>query len=266
MSGSGAGGSDGSGRGGTSGRGGAGGMGGTVGKALGQQCSGDQECNSGHCADAVCCEQACAGPCQTCSATGTCEMPSDDAACGVIACPVDSICRDYATSISANRCKARGQCKTAADCGYVNAPATQVCGSIQGMTEIASASCDGMGACVGPVVKCGGDGDCELANDMKCCGRAGIGLTCQAANCNVNEGPFYCDEKADCAEGYVCCAYLTPTPGVGSLCVIASNCVSSGPSVRQQVCKPSGSPSECSEGTCQLGDSVTSPPGFYVCK
>ena len=51
-----------------------------------------------------------------CSAAGACQMPADDPACGAITCPADSICRDYATSLSSNRCKAFGQCKTAADC------------------------------------------------------------------------------------------------------------------------------------------------------
>jgi hypothetical protein len=242
------------------------GGGGAGGKVLGAGCIVDGDCSSGHCANGVCCERACAGPCQQCSTAGSCVMPADDPACGAIACPEDKVCRDYATSISTSRCKALGQCKTAADCAYVDAPATQNCGVVQGMSELASASCDGQGHCVGPVVKCGGDGDCKLADDLKCCGRPGAGLTCQASDCSPNQGPFFCDEKKDCAAGYVCCAYLTPTPGVGSVCSTASNCVSNGPSVRQEVCNPFASPTECSSGTCQLGDGVTVPPGFYVCK
>jgi hypothetical protein len=78
------------------------------GKALGDGCTGDQDCNSGHCAGTVCCDQACMGVCQQCSATGHCQMPVDDQACGTISCPADTGCRDYATVIGTNRCAALG--------------------------------------------------------------------------------------------------------------------------------------------------------------
>ena len=253
--------------GGVAGRGGiAGGGQGGAGRALGQSCNGDQDCSSGHCSGRICCDQACSGTCQQCSASGVCEVPADDPACGTIACPGDSICRDYASSISSNRCKSIGQCKTAADCGYSNTPAKQVCGFVQGMTEIVQPVCDGAGGCVGPKVKCGGDGDCSPFDNMNCCGSGGNGLRCQATACPANQGPFWCDEKADCAPGYVCCSFLVPTPAVGSKCMLTENCVSSGPSNYNQVCNPAANPSECSTGSCQLGDGQVAPPGFYICK
>jgi len=205
-------------------------------------------------------------PCEICSGVGACQMPADDPACGTIACPQDTTCRDYATAISSNRCKSLGECKTAADCAYSNAPAKQVCGFVQGMTEIVQPACDGAGNCVGPKVKCGGDGDCSPFDNMNCCGAVGSGLRCQATACTANQGPFWCDEKADCAPGYVCCSFLVPTPAVGSKCMLPENCVSSGPSNYNQVCNPGANPSECSTGSCQLGDGQVAPPGFYICK
>lgn len=42
-------------------------------RVLGQSCSRDRACGSGHCADAVCCDQPCNGACDTCfPASGTC--------------------------------------------------------------------------------------------------------------------------------------------------------------------------------------------------
>jgi hypothetical protein len=36
-------------------------------KTPGNACAGDHECVSGHCANQVCCESACIGPCESCN-------------------------------------------------------------------------------------------------------------------------------------------------------------------------------------------------------
>lgn len=41
-------------------------------QALGAACAADEHCQSQFCAAGVCCSQRCAGPCQSCSATGAC--------------------------------------------------------------------------------------------------------------------------------------------------------------------------------------------------
>ncbi len=96
-------------------------------RALGEACVGDQDCVSAHCAGTICCDQSCDGPCAQCSSTGHCQMPPDDPACGAITCPADTACRDWATSITTNRCKAVGRCKAAADCAFVDLPARRFC-------------------------------------------------------------------------------------------------------------------------------------------
>ena len=233
-------------------------------KPLGQECGADGECSSAHCAGGTCCDKACTGLCQKCSATGLCEMPSDDSACGAITCPADSICRDYASAISTNRCKAVGQCKTAADCAYIDAPATTACGSVRGMSELAPAMCDGSGACRARTVKCGGDADCVL-DQAWCCG-GGNGLTCQFEDCGGThkQGPYLCDEKRDCAAGYVCCLQSTPG-GPSAICLTPALCTNDGTSTRWSACNPATSPTECDSGTsCQ--PAVAGPIGWYVCR
>lgn len=39
---------------------------------LGESCSDDEQCMTEHCVDAVCCESACKGQCQTCDSRGSC--------------------------------------------------------------------------------------------------------------------------------------------------------------------------------------------------
>ena len=236
-----------------------------TGTALGGSCTADAGCTSGHCVSGTCCDQACKGPCAQCAASGHCQMPADDSSCGTIKCPPDTQCRDYATSIGANRCKSVGACKTSADCSYQDAPAAKFCDDYQGMTTFAE-FCDGAGACVGPTVSCGGDGQCPLY-DMMCCS-SGPGYACGAARSggcgSGNYGPYYCDEKSDCGPGLVCCLSSSPS-GIASVCSDAC-----GGTIGQyvQLCNPSASPSECATGTCLPVRSTDppTPPGFHTCQ
>jgi hypothetical protein len=191
-------------------------------------------------------------------------MPADDPACGTITCPADSICRDYATSIVTNRCKALGQCKTVSDCAYVDAPATTFCGSVREMSQLASATCDGMGNCKGRTVKCGGDGECAIDQSW-CCGQPTVGLQCQVDQCGGTPpaGPYLCDERADCAAGYVCCLESTPGGPIAH-CGMSNLCVSDAVSSRVQACNPATVPNECPVGlTCQPAPS--GPIGWHIC-
>jgi hypothetical protein len=158
-----------------------------------------------------------------------------------------------------------GQCKTAADCSYVNAPSMTVCDYARGMTELAPSICDGTGTCRARTVKCGGDGDCALDQSW-CCGVAsGNGLSCQISECGgtPQQGPYLCDEKADCAAGYICCLQTT-VGGASSICGPASVCLSDGGGSRAQACNPATSPSECATGTCQTVN--LGPIGWYACQ
>ena len=231
--------------------------------ALGETCGGDQDCASNHCAGTICCDQSCTGPCAQCSSTGHCQMPADDPACGTIACPVDTPCRDWATSITVNRCKAVGQCKVAADCAFLNTPAKTFCGRYQGMADLAL-FCDGNGNCGSPTVTCGADGECPV-NPGACCWNNNT-TSCQPAVANCAEGPgalpIYaaCDESADCPPGDTCCFY-TGVGGAHSTC--NPNCLAPiNMALQRQVCNPAVV-GECQVGTCQATNSTT--PPYFLC-
>jgi len=251
------------GRGGSAGTsGGSGGRGGGAGRGLGQSCTADPDCVSDHCAGNICCDQACTGVCQQCSTNGLCQAPADDPQCGTIACPADTTCRDYATSITTNRCKNLGMCKTAQDCSYADAPTTRTCGYPRNMIDNAESNCDGIGNCKARTLSCGGDGACPL-DTMYCCG-SGSGLTCQVDQCGGTppDGPYVCDEKADCGPSLVCCLQST-VGGPSSICIMPSLCKSDGGGVRAQACNPGTTPSECSTGSCQPAS--FGPAGWSIC-
>ncbi len=70
----------------------------------GEECTGDESCLSGHCADGVCCDQACEGLCRSCAlagAEGTCTpvpygQDPDDECPGAAVCDGDERCRSGA--------------------------------------------------------------------------------------------------------------------------------------------------------------------------
>jgi hypothetical protein len=258
------------GTGGATGSGGAAGSGGTsdggVDRAgahvLGESCVNNGDCASAHCAGAICCDQACAGPCAQCSSAGLCQMPADDPACGTITCAADTPCRDWATSITAARCKGIGQCKTATDCGYVNAPTKTFCGLYQGMANQAQV-CDGQGTCGGPTVACGADGACGL-NPGTCCFGAGTQCTRADQTCQRSATTLYgavgCDEAADCPPSYLCC-YAAQPAFIGTYCAPAP-CPTATMYTWGQACNP-GTPGECRSGTCQ--PTAAGPP-YFLCQ
>jgi hypothetical protein len=236
----------------------------SVGNTLGESCGGNSACASGHCVAGICCDQACDGQCEQCSSSGECQTPADDPSCGTITCPADTQCRDYATSITANRCKALGVCKTATDCTYTDAPVTKTCDDSEPASS-ASAFCDGSGDCVGPTVTCGGDGECPVSG-MICC-TSTFGFSCLATTtCGDQYGPYQCDATSDCGTGDVCCLESTPG-GVGSVCGV--QCGGAGAMGQYvQVCNPSASVSECVTGTCKpiRASDPTAPDSFYTCQ
>ncbi|MFO0624683.1 MAG: hypothetical protein U0325_03635 [Polyangiales bacterium] len=156
---------------------------------LGATCTSDQACASGHCADGVCCDRACDGTCEACSAArrgegadGVCGVvrrgldPDDecpagvDGICqpgvcdGVGACQVNTgtlcatpRCHDAQTALPAARCQSDGRCETPAPraCdGYLcrDGACLQRCADDRECG--ADARCEG-GACVPPTPDAG---------------------------------------------------------------------------------------------------------------
>jgi hypothetical protein len=133
--------------------------------AAGQACSAGKDCESGFCADGVCCDAACTASCSACNLAGkvgTCS-PVDGAPVGTRTCAGNFAC-------AAGSC--RTNCTTDAHCDGANHCASGACVArkANGLT-------------------CAGDGDCLSAHcaDGVCCDAACAGQ-CAACNTTGNVG------------------------------------------------------------------------------
>jgi hypothetical protein len=163
----------------------------------GEPCHSDTECLSGHCADGVCCNVACAGPCLACNllgAVGTCS-------------PVD-----------AGRADPRGICTDngAASCGHDGiCDGGGSCANYPQGTECLAPSCVGnrlntMGTCDG----------------LGTCGAPGV-LDCQPFRCGDGACLASCQSAADCDTPAACVNGSCGLKPVGLACQSASECASS---------------------------------------
>ena len=246
------------GRGGSSPSGGSSGIGRVVG-VVGSACTAKEQCDSGFCTDGVCCDASCSGKCEQCSKAGHCEMPDDDVDCGTIVCAKGTDCRAYPASIDDHRCKARGTCKSAADCSGTDVPARMPCG-----TDKLHMICDGFGACQTPTVPCGiGTGTCPVSSNGICCGHSADGgyamCNISPADCEPAIGqstiPIECNQALDCATSTVCC-YQIYKYGSWMRCVPPSECVSNGATNDRQMCNPND-PNPCPfASTCTAADAT----------
>jgi hypothetical protein len=155
-------------------------------KNQGDSCSDKVECSTGNCVDGYCCESACTGTCQSCSATpGTCKNM---------------------TSPHANKsCSGTGTCAStcnglAAECVFP--PANTSCGSTSCLTtstlQLAGTCSQGNGNCYQSTTDCTIQGKtcsngacvCVPACAGKCGGNDGCGgncpNTCGSQNCYNN--------------------------------------------------------------------------------
>jgi hypothetical protein len=266
--------------------------------ALGVACEVDDDCAEGHCVangdgTRVCCDAACDGVCQACSAAGRCETtPATDVRCAAVPCPADNVCRDYVDTITDNLCRAFGQCRDALDCGASGA-FTALRPSAQCVCDPASGGCS---LAVGTA--CALDGECASGacaqtgqgNRVCCSGACGAGSFCNAAGtgCVQCEGSqITCDGNVQrtCDAGTLvtttCNNGCTPgvgcnaLPPVGFLCdagqcapggvcqqdvagqarCCVRNCAAEG-----KVCSPSGS-CDCPPGQVAVGTSCLLEPG-----
>jgi MYXO-CTERM domain-containing protein len=116
-------------------------------RARGEPCIAPGQCADGFCAGGVCCDVACDGACQACTAAGCVGAPPSDSRCGVVACgALTTTCRSYQDAanlcIAFNRCAEPG---VAACTQFSDAPDGTACVAAGGVA----------GSCVG--------GDCAVA-------------------------------------------------------------------------------------------------------
>jgi hypothetical protein len=144
----------------------------------GVACASNAACQSGFCVDGVCCNSACNGTCQACTALlkGT----GSDGACGNAENGRDP--HDDCTADPASTCQLDGQCNGAGGCRLY--PQTTPCGSTTcDGSRVTGQICDGAGQCV-PAT-----GGVECAPYI--CAGTGCTQPCASnADCIAN---YYCD-------------------------------------------------------------------------
>ncbi len=191
--------------------------------AQGAVCAADRECGLGHCADGLCCNEACGGQCEACNLRGS------EGACSVVTgSPVGS----------RKVCDGAGVCKGTCgggdrtSCAYPDRATECALASCEGESLLNAAGCDGAGQCAPAThTPCGAyacgvgiDGGfaCKSSctNDTDCAGN----LTCDPIKQTCSQGGKTCsvDGASEIAPdgsekrcgGYTC----TPVTGCATLC------------------------------------------------
>ena len=139
-------------------------------KALGNTCSGADQCNGGHCVDGVCCASACDGQCEACDVAG-----SKGQCIAVNGAP-----RTARTSCVSDGSICGGMCNGLDHAACVFPDKAISCRAESCTSGVASAAsvCDGAGAC--PVAEKN---------------------SCDGFGCNANVCALTCQNDSACASG-----------------------------------------------------------------
>jgi len=145
--------------------------------APGAECSTSAQCESGHCAQGVCCETACDAGCESCRATAKASGPSG--ICGPVGLGTDP----YDACEAADICGNTGVCDGTGQCAVTEKGTICEAATCADATRSQDARvCDGAGVCAPAATT-----DCNL------------GYTCVDAVCRQN-----CRKSADCASDFWC--------------------------------------------------------------
>ncbi|MEK7703984.1 MAG: MopE-related protein, partial [Myxococcota bacterium] len=169
----------------------------------GASCNVDRECASHVCVDGFCCNTACTGDCDACSAALT---ASPNGTCA----PIDSMVPDTSPS---NLCTVTGTGCSAASC--ICEPTTSICKFANGQT------CNANGDCA--------SGECECANgtcSSKVCSAVDCG--CTYSNGTSCAGNYitdnYDDADDNCGPSYSCNGQGTCNLANNAVCTINYQC------------------------------------------
>jgi len=243
-------------------------------KALGNACSADNECQSGACADGVCCNTACDGLCEACDiqgVVGTCTPisdgydPEDECAgtglCGGV-CDGAGGCRftpSTTTCDTCTRCSGDGFCNNYATAGT---DPDNSCGNCQvcnggNACEMVADGQDPLGDCATePQSGCGQDGSCDGAGS---CRLYAAGTVCvnQSCTAGVEDPAHTCDGAGTCVDppdnwcnGFACNGASCLTS-----CANDGDCLSSYYCAGDFTCQPKKAQGQaCSiDNECQTG-------------
>lgn len=238
----------------------------------GGECSSDGGCTTGHCADGFCCDSACDGRCETCSAiegavaTGTCTLlPSGSV--GVPACEGGRVCSGDSGSCPTT-CTTNDECADTHFCdGGECLPRRELGGACNDTRDCISGYCvDGV-CCNGP---CSSPCEfCSVAKGSAVDGVCSVGAgregepSCSPYLCRAGSGACPqggCTFDGHCAANHWCdsgtCREKTP---LGGACTAAAECAT-GHCVDGRCCDSacSGACDSCSvalgasqDGVCQ---------------
>lgn len=178
----------------------------------GAACVTDAQCQSGHCVDGFCCDAACTGTCDACSAAK--KGQGLDGSCGPIASGSDP--DDECAAEPASSCGKTGVCNGQSACQLYMSGTTCALVSCSGGVLQNADTCDGAGVCVdGGSMSCGAY-QCDPAGaaclsgcaaDSDCAAGSYCGAASQCVGKNVDGAA--CSASNQCASGHcvdgVCC-------------------------------------------------------------
>jgi MYXO-CTERM domain-containing protein len=234
--------------------GGSGGLGAALfSSANGTPCNNGSQCTSGFCADGFCCNTACGGLCQACSAAKT---GGANGTCGNVTVATDPDNECALQSVLS--CGTTGVCDGAGACQLYANGSVCVSAKCNAGSLINASTCDGMGTCVpGSTVSCGLY-NCVNAACLQSCMTSqdcAQNASCQNGKCVAllplgqpcNSG-VQCSSTF-CADGF--CCNLACNAGACDACSIAA-----GSTVNGNCLPVFGNP--CDDGDpCTTGDACT---------
>jgi len=205
-------------------------------KPNGSFCSSATECQSGQCAQGVCCATACGSSCFSCAMTGTMGL------CTAVPTGLPDPA-GQCSDLGASSCGNDGKCQAGACQKYQQgtACAGATC-PMPGTTFTAGATCDGSGTCSTPTA-----------------------TSCSPFTCGANACKSVCTGNADCAAPASCINGSCGLKPDGAICQLGAECQSS--TCAQGVCCHTACAGTCmscsltgSAGTCSPVPSGGSDP------
>lgn len=168
-------------------------------EAIGASCLSGAQCQSGSCADGICCDLPCSGACVACTAAK--KGGGQDGACGSIPIGLDPD----------NECASQAQ----ATCGT-----TGVC-SGTGACQLHAAGLSCPASCSGSAVQT------NTCDGLGACAASGAPVDCAPYACAGGACKGSCATSADCAAGAVCVGNICKALAAnGAACAVGAECQS----------------------------------------
>ena len=243
-----------------------------VAQPQGAACTTNTQCQSGACADGVCCNTACLGPCQACDVAG------QEGTCTPV--PKGQDPDDECAMEPASSCHFDGTCDGQGACAHYAAGTVCLPGSCTGGVERAGGTCNGQGQCTSGATQACRSGVCAGSScGDKCTAneQCQAGFFCDAGTCKGKRGlAASCTMDPQCASGHcvdqVCCAtdcsqgcYACNLAGSAGTCIAVADGQDPGKECSAEAASTCGRAGGCNgRGSCKLFPMGT-PCGAALC-